>query len=251
MSRKVRKRRRRKKGLGIVLKIFCVIIAIFAIFAAMTVFFKINEITVTGTSPYTSEEIIAASGITIGENTFFVNKFSAIAKIFQKCRYLDEISMKRHLPDKLEIIVKESVAVGVVNSGTNGYLVDKKGRILEYATVKNVTGLIEIRGVGIDGGTSVDTAQYTEKEKEKVLINILNELINYDIIDKIRKIDLEKIYSVTMQYEDRLQIVLGSGEELGSKLKFLQAVIDELQPGDTGVIDISDYKKAVFRPQTK
>ena len=84
-----------------------------AVFFATTVFFKIETITVMGEHPYAAEDIIKASGIETGENTFFVNKFSAIDSIFASCPYLDEISIRRHLPSKLEIKVTQCIPAAV------------------------------------------------------------------------------------------------------------------------------------------
>ena len=46
-----------------------------ALFLGMSVFFKVSKITVEGSTLYTPEEVIEASGIELGENLFFINRF--------------------------------------------------------------------------------------------------------------------------------------------------------------------------------
>ncbi len=61
-------RRRRRGSLGPLLRLLSLLLAAVAIVAALTLFFKVDQVLVTGNSRYTQAEIVAASGIEKGDN---------------------------------------------------------------------------------------------------------------------------------------------------------------------------------------
>ena len=67
--------------------------------AGYIVFFKVERIEVEGAERYTVEQVTEASGVTIGENLFLINKFSVINRIFKALPYMDEIMIRSKLPD--------------------------------------------------------------------------------------------------------------------------------------------------------
>lgn len=83
-------RRRRRGRFSFLMKLLCILLIAGAVVAALTVFFKVQSITVSGNARYTSEEIVAASGIEIEDNLFLLNKYSAAQAIFEKLPYVEE-----------------------------------------------------------------------------------------------------------------------------------------------------------------
>ena len=109
-------RRRRRGRFSFLMKLLCILLIAGAVVAALTVFFKVQSITVSGNARYTSEEIIAASGIEIEDNLFLLNKYSAAQAIFEKLPYVEEATINRALPDTIVITVRECAAAAGVSS---------------------------------------------------------------------------------------------------------------------------------------
>ena len=82
-------RRRRRGRFSFLTKLLCILLIAGAVVAALTVFFKVQSITVSGNARYTSEEVVAASGIEIEDNLFLLNKYSAAQAIFEKLPYVE------------------------------------------------------------------------------------------------------------------------------------------------------------------
>ena len=78
---------------------------------------------------------------------FLINKFSAISRIYALHPYLNEITIRRHLPDEMEIIVTECVAVAVIYSESKYFLTDTKGKLLEEVTAEKGAEYPVVRGV--------------------------------------------------------------------------------------------------------
>lgn len=247
-----RKRRRRRDpwlGFSILLRIMGACVVCCAIFFAMTIFFKIQKITVTGDNPYSDEDVIAASGVQIGENTFFLNKFAAIAKIYQECPYIDTTVMRRHLPSELEIAVTRCVGIAQIEYGGFPYIIDKNGKILGQKTADDTNRYINVLGCEpntMEIGKYID---FLQKEKEKTLLNVLLMAQKYGIIEQIENVNIEKLYNLTFEYTDRFTVQLGSAEKMEDKFKLLLAVESELASAERGTIDISDTENIRFRPK--
>jgi hypothetical protein len=114
-NRPAGKRRIRRRGGARPIVSFILIIA--AVVLAMSVFFKVSKITVKGNSYYTADQVIEASGIEEGDNLFFVNRFSAVSKIFAKLPYIQKATVTRGLPNRVTITVTESQTHGLYPAG--------------------------------------------------------------------------------------------------------------------------------------
>ena len=69
-----RQRRRRRGRFGVLYKLLCFLLIFSALVAGCVVFFRVDQVTVTGSDRYTAQEIIAASGVEQGDNLFLINK---------------------------------------------------------------------------------------------------------------------------------------------------------------------------------
>ena len=69
-----RKRRRNRGRFGPLFKLLCVAALLVALTAGATVFFRVEHIIVDGNARYTQEEVVAASGIQLGDNLYGLNK---------------------------------------------------------------------------------------------------------------------------------------------------------------------------------
>ena len=82
MARRRHSNRRHRRGnSGFLYKLLSVLVICGAVVAALTLFFRVDRIEVTGMERYTEDEVIAASGIDIGDNLYLLNKYDAARSI--------------------------------------------------------------------------------------------------------------------------------------------------------------------------
>ena len=78
--------RRRSRGrFAFLYKLLCFVLICAAIVGALVLFFKVDTISVSGNDRYSRETILAASGVSEGDNLFLLNKYDAAAKITELC----------------------------------------------------------------------------------------------------------------------------------------------------------------------
>lgn len=143
--KKARRKRMIKKI--IILIIFLIISCV--VFATKTNFFSIKEIECTGENLLTGEDVRIRTEGLIGDNILFIKK-SNIEKELKRNPYVENITLKKKLPNKLYIDVEERAGIYYVNEGNKFNIVSIDMILLEQ--VDNIDGknLIELKGITID-----------------------------------------------------------------------------------------------------
>ena len=94
-------------------------------------FFKVDTISVSGNDRYSRETILAASGVSEGDNLFLLNKYDA-AKITEALPYVESVRLSRKLLGTLRIdIVECSDPAGIQQDG-HCWLISPEGKLSEF-----------------------------------------------------------------------------------------------------------------------
>lgn len=96
-----------------------------------TVFFKIDTITVKGSSIYTAEEICTASGIKSGNNLIRTNMGKAAANIENTLTYIETAELKRSFPSGVVITVRPCREAISAEYEDGFCLLSEKGKVLK------------------------------------------------------------------------------------------------------------------------
>lgn len=248
VAKRRQKRRARKKGMGVAVAFFCTVVTVAALMCATTVFFRIENIRVTGDSPYTAEKIISATGLQPGDSLIFFEKNGAVARLFDACPYLDTVRIHRIYPDTLEILVTESKPMAVVESGGAGYIISTKGKILEKIPQSGRSDLCHVTGTELKDPMIGENIEFSAKETKKPFDLALNTFLENDILKEIGLVRLDELYDITFTYTDRFRVKVGTAEDLDRKLRYMHALIERLSTTATGTIDVSDLQTARFIP---
>jgi cell division protein FtsQ len=145
-ERRHKSRPRRRRGrFGFAYKLLSVLLVIAAVVTACLVFFRINQVTVTGNARYTAEEIADVSGIRTGDNLIALSKSKIAARIRTRLPYVQSVSIRRALPDTVILTVTEHTAAAAVSDGTNWWYISAQGKLLE--TVSSPGSIIRITGL--------------------------------------------------------------------------------------------------------
>ena len=237
--------KRRKKRSALFAPLSFLIICAALVFG-MSVFFRVSGIEVEGNSLYTSEEIIEASGIEEGDNLFFINRFTAISRIFAKLPYVEKVVINRSLPNKLVIVVTESRAIACVAAEDGTWAIDRGCKLLSKVSGDDLRGLIRIEGltpIAPDAGQIIAPGE-AESPKVAYLAEILTQIDALNLRDRITYIDISGISNPSFDYIGRFTVKLGADENIDYKFQCLLSAVDALSEGDRGTLDLSIDKRA-------
>ena len=133
-----RSRRKRQGNFAFLYRLLTFVMICGAIVAALSLFFKADQIFVTGTSRYSQQQVLQASGIRQGGNLFLLNKHQAAAAITDQLPYVESVRIRRQLPNALRIEITEC---------THPLALEQDGALwLLTATVSSLTSSSPARG---------------------------------------------------------------------------------------------------------
>lgn len=241
----------RRRGFGFVYAVVSTLAVIGFVLAGITVFFRLENYEITGSTRYGRTDIIVATGLEKGDNLYFFNKFSIQEEMLSKLPYIGEVRLTRKLPKTLVITIRETDAAAAVKDGGSYILVDAEGKVLERTSEPGsaavVTG-VELTDIRLGGQVKTVLPR-----QEKTLTELLSVLASHGLIDRVSSVALEGAYSVTLTYMEKIEVRLGFDDgKTERKIRALGEVLAAL-PGDTaGVLDMTgeDYRFVPSRPET-
>lgn len=220
-------------------------------FLAVTIFFRVNHLEVTGTAHYTAEEITGTLGVEKGDNLFTFRARALEQKILKKYPYLSSVTVERQLPDTLVVKAVDAVpAVALDMQGGGYYLADADGKLLEQVADKpeEVAG---VTGVILRDATPGQVLDKEDTDRAAPLIALTRALDKQGMLEGVDFINVSALYDVRFGYQGRLDVRLGEAVQLAEKLRMLERIVeDELSPSDVNIIYLDDPTTAYCPPTT-
>ncbi|MGI6180642.1 MAG: cell division protein FtsQ/DivIB [Agathobaculum sp.] len=200
---------------------------------ALTVFFKVDTISIEGSIKYSAEEIVAGMDVKKGDNLYLWNKVKTRDVLLERFPYLQTVQIRRRLPDTIVVTVTESEAVLAVPSDGGYYLVSEQGKILEQTDSDR--GLSVATGVSLMGMQPGQMIEQSSDAYTDALLAVLMTLDAADMLEDTDFINLQSLTDVRIGYQKRFDIRVGTVEDLAYRLRFAQTVIENrLSPSDIG-----------------
>ena len=239
MARKRKNRRRRAKGrFGPLLRLMSVLLTAVVIVAALTLFFKVEKVLVSGNSRYTTEEIIAICGVEQGDNLVLLDKYAIAQRLYTQLPYITDVRINRAFPDGLNVVVTETHAALAVESGGAWWLVSKSGKIVDATDELGAQEYLILRGMSAHEAQI--GAQLTLSSEDAMTAQRLMELVaaldQRQMLEKTQSIDASDHEILVVQYDGRFDVELYYDADIDFKLDCLRAAVNELEPNETGTI---------------
>ena len=243
MARRRNSNRRRRRGSsGFLYKLLSVLVTCAVIVVALTLFFRVETIVVTGTERYTQEEVAAASGVELGDNLFLLNKPTVNQRIREALPYVERVKrINRKLPDTLLIEVKECGEPLAVLQDGFAWLVSPGGKIVEQRSASQAGDYPVISGCQLLAPTvGTPMALATEyAAQQQSLLDLLDALEQAGMMDQVEGIRLDDLSVLVMEYGGRFTVEMPYGADYPRKLRALQSVIDKLETNQTGTVELT------------
>lgn len=250
-KRKPSKRRPRHGHLGLVLKVISSLVAIAGMAAAAVIFFRVEQIEVTGNQRYTQEEVAVASGVQMEDNLFLLDKPTIERLILEQMAYVEQVHITRQLPDTLVIDVEEVTTTVMLAQADATWRISLGGKLVER--IDNVMPEMPyVSGMELLAPT-VGTLMTFGEEASAVnlrdsLLTLLGALNELELLEQVEYIDLSDNDLLAIEYGGRFTVKMLYGEDYVYKLRTLEVVVEQLETNETGIIDLTLEGKAHFIP---
>ena len=236
-------RRRRRGSFRFLYKLLSMLIICVAIVVAITLFFKVEAITVSGQDRYTAQQVQDATGIQIGDNLYLLDKNEVADGIIEALPYIERIRINRKLPDTLAIEVQEcGEPLALVQDGF-AWLISPKGKIVEQAEETEAEKYAVISGCQLlapSVGTQMAIATEYAVQQES-LLQLITALRDAGVMDQLDGIRLDDSEMIRMDYAGRFTVEMPYQADYAYKLRFLQEAIngEKIQDNMTGTFDMT------------
>ncbi len=239
MKRKARQKRIRKRRLKIFFVTLLILAVLVGIVLSLTVFFPTKKVAISGSKIYTVEQILDASQIKAGDNVITLSEKKIENKIKSKLPFVEEIKLIKKLPDKIEIKVVDAKEYIAYKKGSEYFSVSKSGWVMKkYSKAPDKIPII--KGVSIKAKAGSEITIKSNKAST-VCEEVIEKLTDSKL--KINMVDVSNTASIKLKVEDRFDVKLGNANYIEEKVKHLAKVISDLEPDDTGTINLSSWTK--------
>ena len=236
-----RKRGSRGRNYFFYYMIGLVLIIVVLIILSNTVLFKCSSIEVEGNSRYTAEQIIAPSGLELGQNLLHMDVKGAESRITAALSYIDDVEVKRSLPTRIKIKVTEAEKWFLVtDNGVTG-AVSRLGRIVELGTE---AGLPLVEGYDPAELAQGVTLSSNESGKTDIPSVILSSAEEHGITD-ITGINMTDRFNITIDCGDNVTLLLGGVSDIDGKFSEAAAII--AQESSNVTINLHSLEKVFVR----
>lgn len=234
------KKKKRRVRINPKFIIALLLLAVAAVVLFLTPLFDITDIKISGTERIAKAEVLIASGIRENKNIFAINKGSA-EKSIKALGYIEDVKIKRRLPNVVLIEVKEGTVCAYVDYGGMYVGINKSGMALcRVSKALPAEGAPIVKGINVikaDLGEKVKLKKGKEDEFE-VLSKLLDTFDKYDITPFVTEIDVAKKTDIVFRYNHKLKIELGGLNDYDLKFNYIKAMLSELGNDATGVINM-------------
>ena len=203
-------------------------------------FFNVKIVEVKNNKNIKKELIIKSSQISNENNIFYLN-LNNVKKNIMSNPYILDAQIKRKLPNKIVINIKERKASYYIEKNKKFYVIDNNGYVLEEKdNIKNMK-LVKIDGIN-KKDYKIGEPLF---EEDNIRINFMKNLAS--LIDKkdnnyeIAIINIKNMNNIQLKYRN-IQIIIGDDEELDKKLNTAFNILlqkEEIRGAKEGYIDVS------------
>ncbi len=252
----------------LILHLATVVAVVLALSFGISIFFKVEVITVSGAEKYDVWTVKEASGIEIGDNLLSFGEAKAAGKIKTALPYVQTVRIGIKLPDTVNIEIKElDVVYAIKDAGEQWWLITSTGRVVDKADSALAGDYTQVHGVKLGSPVAGQQAVAQEEappatteetlgtptlapvvkasDRLEAALNILQYLEECSIIGEAASINVADLGNMELQYGQRFLVKLGDTTQLLYKIKCMNAAINgkdeqnSLKDYDSGVLDIS------------
>lgn len=219
----------------ILLVIFCAAVALVLCY---TVFFKVQKIQVEGCTYYNEQEVIDLVGVKKGDKLMEVSVSAAQKQVTSKLPFIRDVKIRRKFPTTLVIEVVEEDLMGAAYTEDGYAMLSTTGKVMMTSVTDLPDNLPVVFGLEEYPFEENEYVLETDPEilpKDRQLLPQITSLQEVEAaltaleMNGADYIDVTSEYNITMLYDGRLLVKLGTPYEMEQKLNFLKKGLENYQ----------------------
>ncbi len=232
--------RRRRGNMSLHYSLIAFIVLVIFAVLSVTVFFNIETADIIGSSIYSADEIIAASGIKGGDNMIRKNMGKAEKAITSQLIYIEEATITRKLPSSVEILIVPCVETASLQTEDGYLIVSESGKILCASEEPMEDTLVFIGAEPAEDIHVGMTFASADEDKTEVIYELMKRA-DSGFASKITSFDVTDRLNISCLYEDRITIEIKSAADIDYKFRLAEEILTSKISSDAeGVLKMLD-----------
>lgn len=240
----------------LVLQLATVAAVALAIAIGLSIFFKVDTISVSGLNKYNYNTVAEASGIQKGDSLLFFSRAEVSSKIRQALPYVNTVRIGVTLPGTVNIVIEEvAVSYAIEDAQAGWWLISADGVVVEQTDGRAVADHTVIEGVRLKspvvGNLAVAAEEHDGESDTPVTVKgadrlaaalaVLDALENNEILGRFTSVNVQSPYDLYLWYGSDYAFKLGNTEDLNTKLAYVRSALPKiLADYPAGTLDVSN-----------
>ncbi len=240
----------------LVLQLATVAAVALAIAIGLSIFFKVDTISVSGLNKYNYNTVAEASGIQKGDSLLFFSRAEVSSKIRQALPYVNTVRIGVTLPGTVNIVIEEvAVSYAIEDAQAGWWLISADGVVVEQTDGRAVADHTVIEGVRLKspvvGNLAVAAEEHDGESDTPVTVKgadrlaaalaVLDALENNEILGRFTSVNVQSPYDLYLWYGSDYAFKLGNTEDLNMKLAYVRSALPKiLADYPAGTLDVSN-----------
>lgn len=235
-----------KRG-KIIIYTFLLLIILFIYTCISGSLFNLDEIVLKGNSNVSKSDVIKMTSIKLGNNIFKYN-INSIEEDILKNPYINYVEVKRILPNKLMIEVKENTEDVAVKHGNKYIYMQSNGLILKSEKNYNET-IPTIKGIDITSCNIGKTIEIKDEKNLNKILSVIEELKENNILRQTNYINFQKNLA-EINIKENIKVTLKLDKDIEYNIKRLKEILIDLKSNgiNRGEINLKSKEQAIYSP---
>lgn len=228
----------------LIVQLLSIAAVVLAVTIGISIFFKVDTVTVTGAAKHSALTIAEASGIENGDSLLFFGRARAASKIKMDLPYVDTVRFEVKLPGTVNIIVEEKmVAYALQAADGSWWMMTADGKIAEKTDAATAEKRPVIQGVILQNPAvgkyavaaedgQADGSIATASDRLRAAVNILSQLEAWELFSETTRLDVSDLFALRLYCGPDYRVDLGDSGSMSEKIKIVKYALAEL--GDRG-----------------
>ena len=240
-----------------ILHMATVLAVVVALILGMSLFFKVETVTVAGMEKYSAWDVRQPSGNSDLENLLGISKAKISDSILKNLPYVQTVRIGIKLPGTVHIEVTEfPVVYAIEDTEGTWWLIGSDGRVADRTTSAEAMDITKIQGVRIvnpqlgsaavaeepeptidEEGNEIPVTVYG-RERLALALEMIGVLEENGILGKMASIDVTDLGALTMWYGSQYKVLLGDKSRLAYKIGAMSSALSQFGSYDSGNLDV-------------
>ena len=205
--------------------------------------FAVKNIIVNGLDHYTYSQILDAGNLSEGKVLFLISEKRLSNALTEKYAYIKSVKLEKQYPDTITITLEAEEPQFYIEIQGEYFLLTRSLKVLEryYNEAKLLEAAPDVQFIKVPTvarAVVCKPLEFAKISKSRHTDEALDQLLNSRLHAGVTAIDFSNRFDMTIIYENRLEIHLGSYEEFDAKLDLALGMIHAYSDQATGQLEI-------------